>query len=313
VKRTIVLVVFIILALASTLVLVRPANAQSSLQTIFIQPDGSIYPGTAPIQRRGNTYTLTDNFFAAIKILKSNIVLNGAGYTLTGPFNGNSTDIWIVGTGPAPDTLDLYTIGVDLGNKTVNGVTIKNLNIENFSIGMYIWTQNNTIMGNAVSKNIVGILISGSNVTIAKNYISDNLRGIFMGFNTGVTPNDILLFQNAFEKNNIQLNGCQCKTYNASEPPHNWDNGKEGNYWSDYNGTDANHDGIGDIPYTIDILNRDRVPLMEIRASPPVPAAKIPLEAIVLVVSVSALLTAAAFVIKRMRKPQKVSSGTFLS
>jgi len=33
-----------------------------------------------------------------------------------------------------------------------------------------------------------------------------------------------------------------------------------GNYWSDYIGIDANHDGIGDTPYTIDANNIDRYP-----------------------------------------------------
>jgi parallel beta-helix repeat protein len=43
-----------------------------------------------------------------------------------------------------------------------------------------------------------------------------------------------------------------------------WDNGypSGGNFWSDYNGTDANGDGIGDIPYEINENNTDRYPLM---------------------------------------------------
>ena len=35
------------------------------------------------------------------------------------------------------------------------------------------------------------------------------------------------------------------------------------NYYSDYNGTDGNEDGIGDTPYVINDENQDPYPLME--------------------------------------------------
>jgi parallel beta-helix repeat protein len=41
-----------------------------------------------------------------------------------------------------------------------------------------------------------------------------------------------------------------------------WDDGKRGNYWSNYNGTEKNHDGIGDTPYVIDSQNSDHFPVM---------------------------------------------------
>ena len=85
--------------------------------------------------------------------------------------------------------------------------------------------------------------------------------------------------------NVVQLNGCGCKSINASEPPHNWDDGKEGNFWSDYNGTDSNNDGVGDTPYMIDTLNQDRYPLLQSPVKLPVPQAKVPVEVIILGVS----------------------------
>jgi hypothetical protein len=40
-----------------------------------------------------------------------------------------------------------------------------------------------------------------------------------------------------------------------------WDNGYEGNYWSDHSGTDANQDGIDDTPYTLPLGGQDLHPL----------------------------------------------------
>jgi len=73
-----------------------------------------------------------------------------------------------------------YIIGIDF-DETVSGVTIKNLNVNWFSIGIYIRTTNNTFMGNSASDNIVGVLLSGSGNSIFMNYIRNNRQGYSLG------------------------------------------------------------------------------------------------------------------------------------
>ncbi len=46
-----------------------------------------------------------------------------------------------------------------------------------------------------------------------------------------------------------------------------WDNGLEGNYWGNYNGTDSDSDGIGETLYVIAPNNTDNYPLMGISHS----------------------------------------------
>jgi hypothetical protein len=266
------------LVLATFLVSILPfasAVPPPNTTTVTINADGSISPSNAPIQRNGDIYKLTGDINSQIRILKANITLDGSGYTLHGPYNGTAT--WDVGAGPnqLPDgAVAQFSIGVDLGNKSVIGVKIENLKVENFSVGMYIWTSGNTIMNNFLFENQIGFLLSGNFNNLTRNYISkSDETGLFLGINNpGDIPPNFTLTQNTFDGNRKQFSACVCEEYNASEAIHVWDNGKVGNYWSDYTGADNNGDGVGDLPYMIDEKNQDRYPLM-------LPTVKLPLEA----------------------------------
>jgi len=281
------------------------AGSESTVPRIRILPDGSIDPVNVPIQRNGDVYTFTDNICAQIVVDRDSIVIDGAGYALQGTYNGTRTDSWVVGQGPNQgynDTLP-WTIGIDLANKNRHDLTVKNLNIQYFYIGMYVWTSNNTITGCAVSDNIVGILLSGDTNTLTRNYIARNEEGIFFGVNNpGDNPLNIVLTHNSFVDNIVQFSGCSCTDYNTTEPMHTWDDGGEGNYWSDYNGTDADGDGIGDTPYVIDVQNQDRYPLKQLAATPPTAPLKIPIEIGVATIVLLIIVVAAVFYKKRKKK-----------
>jgi parallel beta-helix repeat protein len=91
--------------------------------------------------------------------------------------------------------------------------------------------------------------MSSSNI-VKENTISENNDGLYLYRASG----------NTFYHNNIIDNNRQ--TYLRLSTSNIWDNGAgEGNYWSDYTGSDTNNDGIGDtdIPH----LGLDNYPLME--------------------------------------------------
>jgi parallel beta-helix repeat protein len=211
----------------------------------------------------------------------------------------------VVGQGPDQEyneTSVPWTIGIDLANEARCGLTVKNLNIKNFYIGIYLWTTNNTITGCAVSDNIVGILLSGDYNTIIRNYVARNDEGIFFGVNTEDVPESIVLNHNSFVDNIEHFSGCLCEEYNTTEPMHTWDDGEEGNYWSDYNGTDTNGDGIGDTPYIIDVQNRDRYPLTQLAATPPTTTSKLSIEIIAVAIALPIIIVAAVIVYMKRKR-----------
>jgi hypothetical protein len=103
----------------------------------------------------------------------------------------------------------------------------------------------------------VAMRVSGNSLFYA-NYIADNTWGIEV--NSYSEDN----LTSTFYHNNFIGNMHQVATDDLYDVygKDSFDNGEEGNYWSDYNGTDADGDGVGDMPYVIDDKRQDRYPLM---------------------------------------------------
>jgi len=134
-----------------------------------------------------------------------------------------------------------------------NNSVIKENNVNCTDIGIWLlYSDNNTVSDNNVKDSwYFGILLCGhsSKNTIILNTIKENAYGL------GITGEHNLIIHNNFINNQNQTNIIE-SFYNT------WNNTYEGNYWSNYNGTDADQDGIGDTPYPIDENNQDNHPLM---------------------------------------------------
>jgi parallel beta-helix repeat protein len=263
---------------------VQPVNATG---TIYIHADGAISPSEVPISSVDCvTYTLIGTIYDSIVIERSNIIVDGAGYTVQG-----------------------FGIGEGLRLYRVNNVTIKNVNIKDFTYSIYLDLANNSVVSgnNIVANNFDGIeLHDSSNNTISGNNIETNEWygiGLYYSSNNLIEKNNItnnysgIRFyyspNNTICQNNLAHNFYGIGISNSSNNSifHNnfidntnsvhcessidvWDNGypSGGNYWSDYNGTDLYSgtfqnetagDGIGDTPHILCEDNQDDYPLIK--------------------------------------------------
>ena len=174
-KTSLLVLAFTLLSIGVPTGSIRSATAQ---ETISIKPDGSVEPASAPISSVDNiTYTLSSNIYSSLIVNRSNVIIEGAGYTIEGNGSGN---------------------GINLLN--VNCVTIKRINVKGFYHGIYlesvryslIWRNNLTANSydgirltkstrNVISLNDVtgnnqdGIKLSSSHSnTVSENNIANN-------------------------------------------------------------------------------------------------------------------------------------------
>jgi parallel beta-helix repeat protein len=191
---------------SSDTIYIGPSN------TIYIRPDGSIDPSTAPIKQVGNVYTLTGNIASnngtAIEVQKDNIIIDGSDYTLQGPGTQRSLNdaltgsIGIVISNGNNVTVENFLItnalvGIDLENSANSQLIQNSITTYSYENGIDVFNSSN----NAISNNNIvsyanldgcqnnGLDLSNSfNITVSKN----NVVGSWVGISLGETNSSVV-------------------------------------------------------------------------------------------------------------------------
>jgi parallel beta-helix repeat protein len=133
--------------------------------------------------------------------------------------------------------------------------------IENNTRGIGLGSSYSVVFGNIIADNSEsGIYFAGSNDTIVANQVSESGWGIYFPPYFGA-PNGNKFYHNNFVDNS--QNVYVSSTYNVNY----WDDGAEGNYWSNYatenpDVEELDDSGSSDFPFVICTNNVDNHPLI---------------------------------------------------
>ena len=153
---------------------------------------------------------------------------------------------------------------------------IENVTTFENNYGIYFQnSKNNSVNNNHCTDNWVGICLQGSDYNTVENNTassSEKAFSLYEANNNNLTGNSgsnslygIRLYasnNNKIHHNNLINNTEQASLITCYQ--NSWDDGFEGNFWSSYNCSDVNRDGIGDEPHIIDSNNFDHYPLFGI-------------------------------------------------
>jgi parallel beta-helix repeat protein len=147
-------------------------------------------------------------------------------------------------------------IGNIIRNNTVG-------DLEGSGIEMGYDAYDNQVVNNMISGAEEGIVLDGgSHNTIMGNWINGSFgNGIILTNNDGTN----IVYANVLIGNNGATATYDAEHAQAYDDSNNqWNNGTIGNYWSDWQTPDADHDGIVDVPYPLagDADGQDTLPMV---------------------------------------------------
>jgi hypothetical protein len=260
-----------------------------SLQLTTVTANGDVAPSTDGLKRKENTYTLTKNLSSTIIVEKDSVTIDGGNYTVQGPYqNQNGIAVILKASNVTVKNMRIinWNQGV-LGESNNN--TIANIefigNLQAISVhGDDFIINHNMVSGSrtAFVFNTAPYQEQGDNNFITQNQITNNFL-VFDATNSNgttitrnnVANNSIILALSGGTKNVVLYSNNFINNYGAVEVPSpfpsiviapftpnvvpispagQWDNGKLGNYWSNYLTTyphaiEIDHTGIGNTPY----------------------------------------------------------------
>jgi parallel beta-helix repeat protein len=195
---------------------IQPVKANGS---IYIRADGSIDPPDAPISTLDNvTYILTGNITSdgdGVVVERSNIIIDGAGYTLQGT-ERSGTGISLSGRNNIAiknANIKGFNTGIRLNSSSKNSIFENNItgnwigvrlvyssndnvfsgnNIANLDYGIWLSeSSNNSVSGNTITDGDYGVYFSeSSNNTVSGNNISNNWYGVYLWKSANNTVSD---------------------------------------------------------------------------------------------------------------------------
>jgi parallel beta-helix repeat protein len=260
---------------------------------------------------------ITANFFSGIGMTKLSNNNTIEGNTLTGNSCGISVSYSRNQRIHDNVAKNSGNHGIQLDYSSDN-LIVGNIVADSHIFGLQVYcSSGNRICENVLSNNVKGIRLSSSdNNTVSQNNMTDNEQGIAISassnnliFENIVSGNDIGVLLSSINPlnntvwNNDLIDNTKQVLDDASGAILLWDNGTIGNFWSDYNGTDTNGDGIGDTPYIIDENNQDNQPLVEPAVIPEFPSW------IILPLLITATLV---IIICKQKNPKTANSASIL-
>jgi parallel beta-helix repeat protein len=235
-------------------VILRDSHSNTLVDNQLINSGSSATYGSSAVALMGShNNTIANNLVEAKDSI--GISLAGSSYNKVYRNNLSSTGqagVSIESTSDYQSAPEFNYVYDNLISYAENGLSLRTGARDNFVYrNAFTDCQNAIYLFSGYENTFLGNNISGSTQYAVYFYISDNNNFFHNNFWNNSKP--------AYENHETRIWPGANETYYSEN--NTWDNGKEGNYWDDYMGSDTNGDGIGETPYNVYEGFYDRYPL----------------------------------------------------